>query len=94
MIVNLRRKVGLATGQQTPIHRDHDLTAPPANSIHLDPSHFNDPSMAGDALSTVPTQASLPPIRIQDLDLSWPNHMMFSPTTIPMWLQETVRRML
>lgn len=78
MIVNLRRKVGLATGNQTPVPQHADITSAGSNSHHvLDPSAFD---------GTQP----LPPITLQDLDFSWPSDMLFSPANIPTWLHEAV----
>lgn len=75
MIVNLRRKVGLATGTQTPVPQHAEV----ANGNHhvLDPSAFDG-------------SQPLPPITLQDLDFSWPSDMMFSPASIPAWLHEAV----
>ena len=87
MIVNLRRKVGLATGQQTPIPRDESINGDGSSNGHsiLDAPPF------GPAGSEPPAAGTpLPPITLQDLDFSWPSDMMFSPTSIPRWLQETV----
>ncbi|KAF8332612.1 uncharacterized protein EI90DRAFT_3145331 [Cantharellus anzutake] len=89
MIANLRRKVGLATGQQTPVHQEHDLAAVASSGISLDHSHFAEHTASNDELGTVPAQASLPPVRLQDLTSSYASDMMFSTATIPMWLQET-----
>lgn len=80
MIVNLRRKVGLATGQQTPIPRD-DL----ANG-----GTVSSGGMMGD-VSFDPHAHPLPPMTLEDLDFNWPSDLpVFSPTSIPTWLQETV----
>lgn len=87
MIVNLRRKVGLATGQQTPNLRDESIDGDGNSNEHsmLDAPPFgpagSEPPVAGPAL---------PPITLQDLNFSWPSDVMFSPTSIPRWLQETV----
>jgi len=86
MIVNLRRKVGLATGQQTPNPREEPVSGDVSTNGHniLDAPPF------GTTGSELPVAGPpLPPIRLQDLDFSWPSDMMFSPTSIPRWLQET-----
>lgn len=108
MIVNLRRKVGIATGHQTPITRD--------GHAHTHDSNNTDTAMHTNGETSTSTSSSaentgtgmmsgnngqgngngngyepLPPMTIEDLDFSWPSDMMFSPTSIPAWLQETVR---
>lgn len=78
MIVNLRRKVGLTTGTQTPVpqHAEVPDTEDPAPPIPEPPAFDGAQPRA--------------PITLQDLDFSWPSDMMFSPTSIPTWLQEAV----
>jgi len=77
MIVNLRRKFGLATGTQTPIPQQAEMpgTDDPAPPIP-DPPTFDG------------NHPRPPTHQPQELDLSWPSDMMFSPTSIPAWLHE------
>lgn len=100
MIVNLKRKVGLATGTQTPVPQHHmhpPLTAADlahsTSSMSFDGGYHNGAGgHPGHAVGNS-TAAALPPITLEDLDFSWPSDLMFSPTTIPQWLQEGVSQL-
>jgi hypothetical protein len=72
MLANLRRKIGIATGQQTPVPNAE------GNNNNGLLGSFVDPS------------TPLPPLTIDDLGFAWPSDIMFSPTNIPIWLQEAV----
>lgn len=95
------------TGTQTPtlqnnLHPPTDLSSVAAPSGLLN-GYQHGQNGGGHAGAGAPTAAPethtqhqvvagpLPPIRLEDLDFSWPSDMMFSPTTIPAWLQEAVR---
>ena len=77
MLANLRRKVGLASGISTPVP-----TNPPpsfAENMILSPT-FQDPAMPQ-------------PFTMGELGFIWPNdRSIFSPSAIPIWLQEQVCR--
>ncbi|PPQ67296.1 hypothetical protein CVT25_005880 [Psilocybe cyanescens] len=74
MLANLRRKVGLRSGINTPIP-----TGPPppfAENMVVSPTLFHDPAMP-------------PPFTMEELGFAWPNDRgIFSPSAIPLWLQE------
>jgi hypothetical protein len=104
MIVNLKRKAGMMTGTQTPTLQNHllstDLGGVPTSSGLLNGYHQSQNGGAQSGSTSAPPDhhhqhqvvaAPLPPIRLEDLDFSWPPDMMFSPATIPAWLQEAVR---
>jgi hypothetical protein len=75
MLANLRRKVGIATGIQTPA-----LTIPPpafAQDMIVSPT-FVDPTMPA-------------PFTMEELGFVWPSDRgIFSPSAVPMWLREQV----
>ncbi|KAG5651169.1 hypothetical protein H0H81_009633 [Sphagnurus paluster] len=77
MLANLRRKVGMVGGMNTPAP-----TMPPpsfAQEMIVSPT-FVDPNMP-------------PPFTMEELGFVWPNNQnIFSPSAIPVWLQEQVRR--
>lgn len=79
MLANLRRKIGLTPGGMTPMpqgHGDPTMMAPPP---------FIDPSI-------VPPPPS-GPFTMEELGMPWPHDRiggMFSPSSIPLWLQEQV----
>ncbi|KAH9485403.1 Transcriptional activator of proteases prtT [Psilocybe cubensis] len=74
MLANLRRKVGLRSGINTPIPT---IPPPPfAENMVVSPTLFHDPAMP-------------PPFTMEELGFAWPNDRgIFSPTAIPLWLQE------
>jgi hypothetical protein len=77
MLANLRRKIGLATRAHTP----QPMNPTPANADApiIVSSNFVDTS-------------PLPPLTIEELGLTWPSDGgIFSPSSIPVWLQEQVR---
>ena len=83
MLVNLRRKVGLTTGTTTPIssmgpgpHQTESMVLPPPSFV--DPTGVQ------------------PPFTLEELGFPWSNQghgspANFSPSDIPLWLQEQVR---
>jgi hypothetical protein len=76
MLANLRRKVGMLTGKDTPVPPN---IPPPtiAESMIVSPT-FADPSMG-------------PPFTMEELGFVWPSERgIFSPSAIPVWLQEQV----
>jgi hypothetical protein len=74
MLANLRRKVGLATRTHTP----QPLAAQDDPAVIV-PSNF------------VNNDAPLPPLTVEELGFSWPSAGgIFSPSSIPIWLQEQV----
>jgi len=78
MLANLRRKVGLASGISTPV----PMNPPPsfAENMIVSPT-FQDPAMP-------------PPFTMEELGFVWPNdRSIFSPSAIPIWLQEQVCRL-
>lgn len=80
MLANLRRKVGLRSGINTPI----PIVPPPpfAENMVVSPTLFHDPAMP-------------PPFTMEELGFAWPNDRgIFSPTAIPLWLQEQVCKTL
>lgn len=59
--------------------------APP--EMMAPPPPYLDPSIVGPA----PTSAPPPPFTMEELGLTWPNDRgMFTPSSIPVWLQEQV----
>jgi hypothetical protein len=77
MLANLRRKVGMITGKNTPVP-----TMPP-------------PTIA-ESMIVSPTFADLgsgqQPFTMEELGFVWPSDRgIFSPSAIPVWLQEQVR---
>ncbi|KAG1890163.1 hypothetical protein F4604DRAFT_1709031 [Suillus subluteus] len=75
MLANLRRKVGMITGLNTPM-----TTMPPPN--------LNDGIVAHGSGSYVDPSGPAP-FTMEELGLAWPNERAtFSPSAIPMWLQE------
>jgi len=82
MLANLRRKVGLATHTHTP---QPSMTGPATNpdgSLVVPPNY-----VGGDGT----TQPGLDPLT--DLGFVWPSDGgIFSPSSIPIWLQEQVGR--
>lgn len=77
MLANLRRKVGMASGINTPIPT---LPPPPfAEGMIISPTTFVDPTMPA-------------PFTMEELGFVWPSDRgIFSPSAIPVWLQEQVR---
>jgi len=73
MLANLRRKVGLASGINTPVP-----TMPPPSfpqDMIVSPT-FIDPTLP-------------PPFTMEELGFVWPSDRgIFSPSAIPVWLQE------
>lgn len=76
MLANLRRKVGIASGINTP------APMPP-------------PSFVADGMIVSPTfadPAMPPPFTMEELGFVWPSdRSIFSPSAIPVWLQEQAR---
>lgn len=76
MLANLRRKVGLGSGINTPVP-----TAPPpgfAEMVTVSPT-FVDPAMPQ-------------PFTMEELGFLWPSGTaVVSPSAVPVWLQEQVR---
>lgn len=76
MLANLRRKVGMGSGINTPVP-----TMPPpafAENMVVSPT-FADPAMP-------------PPFTMEELGFVWPSDRgIVSPAAIPVWLQEQVR---
>lgn len=75
MLANLRRKVGMGSGVNTPIP-----TMPPPSFAEnmIIPQTYLDPGMP-------------PPFTMEELGFAWPgNQGIFNPSTIPIWLQEQV----
>lgn len=73
MLANLRRKVGMGSGINTPIP-----TMPPPSFAEnmIIPQTYLDPGMP-------------PPFTMEELGFAWPgNQGIFNPSTIPIWLQE------
>lgn len=81
MLANLRRKIGLATHTHTP---QPPANAPAANSdgTLVVPSNFVENATGG---------TPLPPLTIEELGFVWPaDGGIFSPSSVPIWLQEQV----
>lgn len=80
MLANLRRKVGMNTGVNTPVP-----TMPPptfAEGMIVSPT-FVDPGTGQQ------------PFTMEELGFSWPSDRgIFSPSAIPVWLQEQVNQFL
>ena len=77
MIANLRRKMGIMPPGMVP-PTDPALMVPP----------FMDPSLVGPP----PPHQQQQPITLEELGMPWPNDRgLFSPSAIPLWLQEQVR---
>ncbi|KAF8893354.1 hypothetical protein BD779DRAFT_1505746 [Infundibulicybe gibba] len=74
MLANLRRKVGMASGLNTP---NPTLPPPPFAENMLTSTTFIDPAMP-------------PPFTMEELGFVWPSgdRGIFSPSAIPLWLQE------
>lgn len=78
MLANLRRKVGLGSGINTPVPT---MPPPPllADGRLIVSPTFIDPTMP-------------PPFTMEELGFQWPSDRgIFSPSAIPVWLQEQVR---
>lgn len=77
MLANLRRKVGIRSGINTPVP-----TIPPpqfAENMIVSPTFHHDPTMP-------------PPFTMEELGFAWPNDRgIFNSSAIPVWLQEQVR---
>lgn len=75
MLANLRRKVGLVSGMQTPA----PMMPPPSFAENMIVPHaYVDPNLPQ-------------PITMEELGFAWPaNRGIFSPSAIPLWLQEQV----
>lgn len=85
MLANLRRKMGLSHPHQPPIlpQSYHDPSQPqPQNP----PQRANQQDMITSA-----SAGQLPPMTIDNLGFTWPADLLFSPTNIPLWIQEVVR---
>ncbi|KAF8532542.1 hypothetical protein JB92DRAFT_2688064 [Gautieria morchelliformis] len=77
MLANLRRKVGLASHSHTP----QPVSGQPATDT--DGTLVVPPNFVGNAATT------LPPLTTEDLGFVWPAEGgIFSPSSIPVWLQE------
>ncbi|KJA19930.1 hypothetical protein HYPSUDRAFT_143069 [Hypholoma sublateritium FD-334 SS-4] len=74
MLANLRRKVGIRSGINTPVP-----TIPPpqfAENMIVSPTFHHDPNMP-------------PPFTMEELGFAWPNDRgIFNSSAIPVWLQE------
>jgi hypothetical protein len=76
MLANLRRKVGMITGKNTPVP-----TMPP----HPIPENMVVSSTFADP------DTGQTPFTVEELGFAWPNERgIFSPSAIPVWLQEQV----
>jgi len=74
MLANLRRKIGMSSGMQTP---QPPMPVPQGAENVLVPPSYIDPTI-------VPA-----PITMQELGFAWPSERgIFSPSAIPTWLQE------
>lgn len=76
MLANLRRKVGLATGVNTPV----PVMPPPtlAENMIVSPTFTHSPN-------------DQQPFTMEELGFVWPSDKgIFSPSAIPVWLQEQV----
>ncbi|CAL1707147.1 unnamed protein product [Somion occarium] len=72
MLANLRRKIGLSSGGVNPMGGTEMMAPPP----------FIDPSL-------VPAPPAPPPFTMEELGIPWPHSQaIFSPSSIPVWLQE------
>ncbi|KAI0793208.1 hypothetical protein C8Q75DRAFT_712840 [Abortiporus biennis] len=75
MLANLRRKVGLASGGATP------LTGGGGQNEMMAPTPpYLDPSIVG--------PGPPPPFTMEELGMAWAGDRNFSPSAIPLWLQE------
>ena len=82
MLANLRRKVGLASRSHTPQALGTQPATTPDGTL-VAPSPF---------VENVPTDpTSLSPLAMEELGFVWPaDSGIFSPSSIPVWLQEKV----
>ena len=79
MLANLRRKMGMVPGINNPM--------PPEGMVG--PSGFADQGGGGSGGGGVPQPM---PFAMEELGFTWPSDRgMFSPSSIPLWLQEQVR---
>lgn len=78
MLANLRRKVGLGSGLQTPVPT---MPIPQlAHGVLISPTAMVDPSLP-------------PPFTMEELGFAWPTNDgggIVSPNAIPLWLREQV----
>lgn len=85
MLANLRRKMGFGTpGGVTPVTGGGDTPMMPPPPPFLDPNLVN----AGPPVAP-------PPLTLEELGMPWPTDRgagIFSPSAIPLWLQEQVCR--
>jgi hypothetical protein len=76
MLANLRRKVGMITEKNTPVPT---MPPPPIPENMVVSSTFGDPDTGQS------------PFTMEELGFAWPNERgIFSPSAIPVWLQEQV----
>jgi hypothetical protein len=76
MLANLRRKVGMITGKNTPVPT---MPPPPIPDNMVVSATFADPGTGQQ------------PFTMEELGFAWPNERgIFSPSAIPVWLQEQV----
>ena len=75
MLANLRRKMGMAPPGMLQA-QDPAMMVPP----------FMDPSLVAP-----PPPPQPQPLTMEELGVPWSNERMFSPSAIPLWLQEQVR---
>ena len=86
MLANLRRKVGMATGPPpTPVPGMHNGGPEP---MVLTPSFVEPGAPVPGGVPPPP-----PPFTMEELGFPWPGNVVanFSPSDIPVWLQEQVR---
>ena len=82
MLANLRRKVGLASRSHTPQPVNTQPVAT-SDSTLVVPSPFIE--------NAAPSTTSLSPLTMEELGFVWPaDNGIFSPSSIPVWLQEQV----
>lgn len=90
MLANLRRKVGMSTGAPpTPVPGMHN-GGPNGPEPMVLSSQFVEQGPGGVPGGVPPP----PPFTMEELGLPWPGNPVanFSPSDIPVWLQEQVRR--
>jgi hypothetical protein len=76
MLANLRRKIGMVTGKNTPVST---MPPPPIAENMIVSSTFID------------TDTGQQPFTMEELGFAWPiERGIFSPSAIPVWLQEKV----
>lgn len=91
MLANLRRKLGMSTGAPpTPVPGMHNGV--PGGPSGPEPMVLSTPTFVEPGAPGVPPGGVPPPFTMEELGLPWPGNAVsnFSPSDIPVWLQEQV----